>query len=228
MAGGLSARKGHRHDRSNTAAARPPRAKQGYPDRTPADAGRGYLQARLTLFFVSFFGIAMMNSVGIMQAYLFNEILKIPPERAGLTDRQPDGAAGDSSSCCWSAWPARCRTASAGRRSSPPGSCCWPSAIACTRWPAATWRRQLGTGHLPPVHRLGRLLRQRHAVSVANDYPIERSRAKMIAAVFIFNGVGIASPAAADRRPAQPLHRDGHRPRLGRPVRLLVRDRHSA
>jgi MFS family permease len=36
-----------------------------------------------TLFFVSYFGIAMMNSVGIMQAYLFNEMLKIPPDQQG-------------------------------------------------------------------------------------------------------------------------------------------------
>ncbi|MEZ5565094.1 MAG: MFS transporter [Gammaproteobacteria bacterium] len=36
-----------------------------------------------TLFFVSFFGIAMMNTVGVMQPYVFTEILNIPPDEQG-------------------------------------------------------------------------------------------------------------------------------------------------
>lgn len=147
----------------------------------------------LTLFFVSYFGIAMMNSVGIMQAYLFNEILKIPPnEQGSLTGTLLVvqeivvillvGLAGAISD----------------RVGRPPvfaigflllalGYCLYPLAsgdLETVRWELVFFRLFIASG----VACINVMLS-----SVANDYPVDRTRAKMIAGVFIFNGVGIAS-----------------------------------
>ncbi|MDH4348919.1 MAG: MFS transporter [Gemmatimonadota bacterium] len=147
----------------------------------------------LTLFFVSYFGIAMMNSVGIMQAYLFNEILRIPPNVQGsltgtllvvqeLVVILLVGLAGAISD----------------RVGRPPvfatgflllalGYCLYPLAsgdLEAIRWELVFFRLFIASG----VACINVMLS-----SVANDYPVDRTRAKMIAGVFIFNGVGIAS-----------------------------------
>jgi MFS family permease len=146
-----------------------------------------------TLFFVSFFSIAMMNSVGIMQAYLFNEMLRIPPNEQGsltglllvlqeLVVVLLVGVAGALSD----------------RVGRPPvfatgflllaiGYCLYPLAsgdIDAVKIELAMFRLFIASG-------VGRV--QVMLVSVANDYPVDSTRAKMIAAVFVFNGVGIAS-----------------------------------
>ena len=147
----------------------------------------------LTLFFVSYFGIAMMNSVGIMQAFLFNEILKIPPNEQGsltgtllvvqeLVVILLVGVAGALSD----------------RVGRPPvfatgflllalGYCLYPLAsgdLETVKWELVFFRLFIASG----VACINVMLS-----SVANDYPVDRTRAKMIAGVFIFNGVGIAS-----------------------------------
>jgi MFS family permease len=147
----------------------------------------------LTLFFISYFGIAMMNSVGIMQAYLFNEILKIPPNEQGsltgtllvvqeLVVILLVGLAGAISD----------------RVGRPPvfaigflllafGYCLYPLAsgdLETVRWELVFFRLFIASG----VACINVMLS-----SVANDYPVDRTRAKMIAGVFVFNGVGIAS-----------------------------------
>jgi len=146
-----------------------------------------------TLFFVSFFGIAMMNSVGIMQAYLFNEMLRIPPNEQGsltgtllvvqeLVVLLLVGAAGAISD----------------RIGRPPvfatgfillaiGYCLYPLAsgdLDAVKFELVMFRLFIASG----VACVNVML-----ASVANDYPVDATRAKMIAAVFIFNGVGIAS-----------------------------------
>lgn len=146
-----------------------------------------------TLFFVSFFSIAMMNSVGIMQAYLFNEMLRIPPNEQGsltglllvlqeLVVVMLVGVAGALSD----------------RIGRPPvfatgflllaiGYCLYPLASGepdAVKLELAMFRLFLASG----VACVNVML-----TSVANDYPIDTARAKTIAAVFIFNGVGIAT-----------------------------------
>lgn len=146
-----------------------------------------------TLFFVSFFSIAMMNSVGIMQAYLFNEILRIPPDQQGsltgtllvvqeLVVLLLVGLAGAVSD----------------RIGRPPvfatgflllaiGYCLYPLAsgdLDAVKIELVMFRLFIASG----VACVNVMLS-----SVANDYPVDATRAKMIAAVFVFNGVGIAS-----------------------------------
>jgi len=146
-----------------------------------------------TLFFVSFFGIAMMNSVGIMQAYLFSAILKIPDNVQGsltgtllvvqeLVVILLVGVAGAISD----------------RVGRPPifatgflllalGYCLYPLAsgdLETVRWELVFFRLFIASG----VACINVMLS-----AVANDYPVDRTRAKMIAGVFMFNGVGIAS-----------------------------------
>jgi MFS family permease len=146
-----------------------------------------------TLFFVSFFSIAMMNSVGIMQAYLFNEMLKIPPDQQGvltgillvvqeLVVVALVGIAGAVSD----------------RTGRPPvfatgfillalGYCLYPLAtgdLDAVTIELVFFRLFIASG----VACINVMLS-----TTANDYPIDSARAKMIAAVFIFNGVGIAS-----------------------------------
>jgi MFS family permease len=147
----------------------------------------------LTLFFVSFFGIAMMNSVGIMQAFLFNEILKIPLDEQGsltgtllvvqeLVVILLVGVAGALSDRV-----GRPPVFAAGFLLLALGYCLYPLAsgdLATVKWELVFFRLFIASG----VACINVMLS-----SVANDYPVDKTRAKMIAGVFIFNGVGIAS-----------------------------------
>ncbi|MBL8199803.1 MAG: MFS transporter [Chromatiales bacterium] len=147
----------------------------------------------LTLFFVSYFGIAMMNSVGIMQAYLFNEILKIPPNEQGsltgtllvvqeLVVILLVGLAGAISDRV-----GRPPVFAAGFLLLALGYCLYPLAsgdLETVRWELVFFRLFIASG----VACVNVMLS-----SVANDYPVDRTRAKMIAGVFVFNGIGIAS-----------------------------------
>lgn len=146
-----------------------------------------------TLFFVSFFGIAMMNTVGIMQAYLFNEILRIPANEQGsltgtllvtqeLVVVLLVGFAGAISD----------------RLGRPPvfatgfallaiGYCLYPLASGSPDAIVAQlvfFRLFIASG----VACINVMLS-----SVANDYPVDANRAKMIAAVFVCNGLGIGT-----------------------------------
>ncbi len=146
-----------------------------------------------TLFFISFFGIAMMNTVGIMQAYLFNEILRIPANEQGsltgallvtqeLVVVLLVGFAGAISD----------------RLGRPPvfatgfallaiGYCLYPLASGSPDVVMAQlvfFRLFIASG----VACINVMLS-----SVANDYPVDANRAKMIAAVFVCNGLGIGT-----------------------------------
>ncbi|MCL4790976.1 MAG: MFS transporter [Gammaproteobacteria bacterium] len=146
-----------------------------------------------TLFFISFFGIAMMNTVGILQAYLFNEILRIPPNEQGaltgtllvtqeLVVILLVGLAGAISD----------------RLGRPPvfavgfsllaiGYCLYPLAsgdLGMLTLELVFFRLFIASG----VACINVMLS-----SVANDYPVDANRAKMIAAVFVCNGLGIGT-----------------------------------
>jgi MFS family permease len=146
-----------------------------------------------TLFFVSFFSIAMMNAVGIMQAYLFNEMLHIPENEQGrligwlLIEQEIVvvllvGLAGAFSD----------------RIGRPPvfatgfillaiGYCLYPLASgegSALVLELVLFRLFLASG----VACVNVMM-----AAVANDYTIDATRAKTIAAVFIFNGVGIGT-----------------------------------
>jgi MFS family permease len=142
----------------------------------------------LTLFFVSFFCIAMMSAVGVMQPYVFNEILMIPLNEQGslagrLTMLQevvvlllvgPAGALSDRIG--------RRPVFATGFLLLAVGYCLYPLANGVPQ--LAMFRLFIASG----VALVNVML-----ASVANDYPVERSRARMLAAVFICNGFGIAS-----------------------------------
>lgn len=141
-----------------------------------------------SLFFISFFGIAMMSAVGVMQPYVFNEILKIPLDEQGslagrltvlqeivvLTLVGPAGAVSDRFG--------RRPVFAVGFLLLGVGYCLYPLASGTPE--LALFRLFIASG----VACVNVML-----ASVANDYPQEPSRAKMIAAVFICNGLGIAS-----------------------------------
>jgi MFS family permease len=146
-----------------------------------------------TLFFVSFFGIAMMNTVGILQAYLFNEILRIPANEQGsltgtllvtqeLVVILLVGLAGAISD----------------RLGRPPVFAAGFSllAIGYCLYPLASGTPDMVTIQLV-LFRLfiasGVACINVMLSSVANDYPVDANRAKMIAAVFVCNGLGIGT-----------------------------------
>lgn len=146
-----------------------------------------------TLFLISFFCIAMMNTVGVMQPYIFNEILKIPLDQQGslagtLTIVQeivvlllvsPAGALSDRFG--------RRPVWATGFVLLALGYCLYPLAagdIEAVRWELIFFRLFIASG----VACIQVML-----VSVANDYPVDACRSRMLAAVFIFNGFGIAS-----------------------------------
>jgi len=147
----------------------------------------------LTLFFVSYFAMAMLNSVGIMQAYLFNEMLRIPANEQGaltgtllvvqeLVVLLLVGLAGAVSD----------------RAGRPPvfavgfvllaiGYCLYPLASGepdAVKLELVLFRLFIASGAACVNVMLA---------SVANDYPVDATRSRMIATVFVFNGVGIAT-----------------------------------
>jgi len=147
-----------------------------------------------TLFFVSFFGIAMMNTVGIMQTYLFNEVLKIPPNEQGsligtllivqeLVVIVLVGLAGSISDRF-----GRPPVFAAGFILLGLGYCLYPLVSneysVEVIYQLVAFRLFIASG----VACVNVMLS-----SVANDYPVDKTRAKMIAGVFIFNGLGIAT-----------------------------------
>ena len=146
-----------------------------------------------TLFFVSFFGIAMMNTVGILQAYLFNEMLKIPANEQGrltgwlLVEQELvvillSGLAGALSDKI-----GRARIFSIGFMLLAIGYSLYPLASgsgSALVYELVAFRLFLASG----VTCVSVMLS-----AVANDYTIDRTRAKMIAGVFICNGLGIAA-----------------------------------
>jgi MFS family permease len=175
------------------------------PHSTPADEPYGIrlgpLRIRvgvsykhlLTLFGVSFFGIAMMNAVGILQAYLFNEMLRIPDNEQGtlvgwlLVEQEiivillvgVVGAMSDKIG--------RRPVFAAGFLLLVIGYCLYPLATGGRTevvLELVLFRLFLASG----VACVNVML-----ISVANDYTIDATRAKMIAIVFIFNGVGIGT-----------------------------------
>jgi MFS family permease len=146
-----------------------------------------------TLFFISFFGIAMMNTVGIMQTYLFNEVLRIPANEQGSLI---------GSLLVVQELVVICLVGIAGavsdRIGRPPvfamgffllgiGYCLYPlagSEALDVKLQLVLFRLFIASG----VACINVMLS-----SVANDYPIDKTRAKTIAAVFIFNGLGIGT-----------------------------------
>lgn len=141
-----------------------------------------------TLFFVSFFSIAMMSTVGVMQPYVFTEILRIPADEqgtlagnlvvlqeiVGLILLGPVGAMSDRFG--------RKPIFGTGFLLLGLGYCLYP--LASSSWQLAYFRLFVASGAACVNVML---------VAVTNDYPIEKSRARMIAAVFICNGLGIAT-----------------------------------
>lgn len=139
-------------------------------------------------FFVSFFAIASMNAVGVMQPYIFNVILKIPPNEQGtlvgtLTIVQEVvafimltfvGALSDRRG--------RRTVFAAGFALLAIGYSLYP--LASGRIELVFFRLFIASG----VSCVNAML-----PTVANDYSMDVSRAKVIAATFILNGLGIAS-----------------------------------
>lgn len=141
-----------------------------------------------SLFFVSFFGIAMMNTMGLLQPYVLNEILKIPPNEQGaltanlLTLQEVVQLVLLSLVGAMSDRFGRRPIFAAGFLALGLGYCLYP--LADGRFELAAFRVIVATG----IACINAML-----IAVGNDYPMEKSRAKMIAAVFICNGLGIAT-----------------------------------
>jgi MFS family permease len=156
-----------------------------------------------TLFFVSFFGIAMMNTVGVMQPYVFREILHIPENEQGsltamlLTLQEAVNLALVAVAGTVSDRLGRRPVFATGFVLLALGYCLYP--LATGRAELAVFRLSIAVG----VACINAML-----TAIANDYPIEKSRARMIAAVFICNGLGIASlPKLIGNLPQMFIHR---------------------
>ncbi len=162
-----------------------------------------------TLFFISFFGIAMMNTVGIMQAYLFNEILRIPAnEQGSLTGTLL--VTQELVVICWSVLPVPFPIASAARRYSPPGFAARDRLLPVSAGQRRPGCGDPGAGVLPAVHRLGRGLHQRDAV-VGRQRLSRRCQSRQDDCGGIcLQWSGYRHLAALRRRAAAALHRDGH------------------
>jgi MFS family permease len=141
-----------------------------------------------SLFFVSFFGIAMMNTMGLLQPYVLNQILRIPPNEQGsltanlLTLQEIVQVALLSLVGAMSDRFGRRPIFAAGFLFLALGYCLYP--LAGGKYELAAFRLFVATG----ISCINAML-----IAVGNDYPMEKSRAKMIAAVFICNGIGIAT-----------------------------------
>jgi MFS family permease len=149
-----------------------------------------YVRGRslFSFFLASFFAIASMNAIGVMQPYLFTEVLKIPPnEQGGLAGNlvivqevvaflllSVVGAISDRSG--------RRTVFVAGFLLLALGYCLYP--LAGGKLELTFFRLFLASG----VACVNVML-----PSVANDYSMDGSRAKVIAATFILNGLGIAT-----------------------------------
>ncbi|MDP6437298.1 MAG: MFS transporter [Gammaproteobacteria bacterium] len=138
-----------------------------------------------TLLFGSFFGIAMMSFVNVSQAFLFEEVLKIPTdEQASLAGQLTAisevivisiiGLIGSMSD-------------KIGRKPLYVAAFVF-FAIGYVLYPFARSPEELLLYRA--IFAIGLACNTAMLPSVANDYPMERSRGKMIAVCFTLNGLG--------------------------------------
>jgi MFS family permease len=138
-----------------------------------------------TLLFGSFFGIAMMSFVNTCQAFLFEEVLLIPQSEQGIV-------AGNMT--FWSEVVVILWIGIIGAMSDKLGrKPLWVAAfiifaIGYFLYPLADNVEQLTAFRV--FFALGLALNTAMLPSVANDYPVEQSRGKMIAVCFTLNGLG--------------------------------------
>ncbi len=138
-----------------------------------------------TLLFGSFFGIAMMSFVNVCQPYLFTEVLKIP-----LNEQAP--LAGDLT--FWSEVVVIATIGLLGAMSDKIGrKPIWVGAFLIFAagyflYPLAKDADQLLLFRM--LFAVGLAANTAMLPSVANDYPVENSRGKMISVCFMLNGLG--------------------------------------
>ncbi len=138
-----------------------------------------------TLLFGSFFGIAMMSFINATQPYLFEEVLKIPANEQGplagdmtfvseLMVIMTIGLIGALSD-------------KIGRKPLWVAAFCF-LALGYFLYPLAKSADQLMLFRM--VFAVGLACNTAMLPSVANDYPVEQSRGKMISVCFLLNGLG--------------------------------------
>ena len=138
-----------------------------------------------TLLFGSFFGIAMMSFINTSQAFLFEEVLRIPQDEQGIV-------AGNMT--FWSEVVVIAWIGIIGAMSDKIGrKPLWIAAfvifaIGYFLYPLAESVEQLTAFRV--FFALGLALNTAMLPSVANDYPVDASRGKMIAVCFTLNGLG--------------------------------------
>ena len=139
------------------------------------------------LFFVAFFSIPIVGFVGLVQPFVLTEILKIPFDEQGsltgnllvmheLINLSLIGVYGAASDRL-----GRRSMLSTGLLIVALGYCLFP--IVTGKFELVIFRLIVACG-------IGGITAM--ITAIANDYPLERYRARMIAAVFMFNGVGLA------------------------------------
>jgi MFS family permease len=139
------------------------------------------------LFFVAFFSVPIVGFVGLVQPFVLTEILKIPFDEQGsltgnilvlheLINLSLIGVYGAASDRL-------------GRRSVLSTALLLVAAGYCL-FPIVTGKYELVLFRVVVACGVGGITAM--ITAVANDYPLERYRARMIAAVFMFNGVGLA------------------------------------